>query len=214
MVVNLKIIKSAFVSSSHKCDNLNEKELVKKMLLRRRLTRGAKIAIYLASEVGYDSEMVVFGTAYGEVQATASIVESIYNKSLLSPTAFQNSVHNTPVSYLSLVSQNRGEIVTVSDLDDTSLSILKVGAIKALTRERVLLLNVDAFEFDKIDEINRCGANQLESGVSIMIEATKDKANIEIEDIPYEDFTPSIWQMLEIYHKSKSIENPVVKVEI
>ncbi len=214
MIVNLKILKTAFVSASHKCDNLKEKELVKKMLLRRRLTRGAKIAIYLASEVDYDSQMIVFGTAYGEVQATASIVESIYNKSLLSPTAFQNSVHNTPVSYLSLVSQNRGEIVTVSDLEETSLSILKVGAIKALTRGKILLLNVDAFEFDKIDEINRCGATQLESGVSMLVEVTKDKANIEIENIPYEEFTPSLWQMLEIYHKSKKIENPVVRVEI
>ena len=214
MKTNLKIIDLAFVSADEKCEELQEKILVKKMMLRRRLTRGAKIAIYLASQVGYRDERIVFGSAYGEVKATVDIVEAIYNKTLLSPTAFQNSVHNTPASYLSILSGNVGEVTTVSDLFNTSLSVLKTGAIKALRGDRVLLLNVDAFNFDSIADMNRCRVSQLESGVALLVEVTKDEANIKIENRENSNISPSLWQMLDIYEKSKEQKNPIVEVEI
>jgi hypothetical protein len=214
MKINLKIIKSAYVSADNKCEELQEKILVKKMMLRRRLTRGAKIAIYLASKVGYGRERIVFGSAYGEVKATVDIVEAIYNKTLLSPTAFQNSVHNTPASYLSILSGNVGEVTTVSDLFNTSISVLKTGAIKALGGDRLLLLNVDAFNFGSINEINSCGVSKLESGVALLVEVTDEMANITIENQEYSDISPSLWQMLEIYQKSKEQKNPIVEVEI
>jgi len=214
MKINLKIIGSAFVSATSKCEDLQEKVLVKKMMLRRRLTRSSRIAIYLASEVDYSSQKIVFGTAYGEVTATADIIESIYNKTLISPTAFQNSVHNTPVSYLSMISENMGEVTTVSDLFDTSLSVLKTGAIKALKGEQILLLNVDAFNFKFIEEMNRCGVSKLESGVALMVEVTQEEANIFIENEKYSDISPSLWQMLEIFNSAKKLENPIVEVEI
>jgi len=212
--INLKIISSAYISDHKKCEGLNEKELIKNMMLRRRLTRSSKIAIYLASEVGYKNEKIVFGSAYGEVKATISILNSIYNKTLLSPTAFQNSVHNTPVSYLSIVSSNTGEITTVSDLFDTSLSVLKTGAIKALRGDRVLLLVVDAFNFDEVKQINRCGVTQLESGVALLIEVTNEMANISITEKKEGEISPSLWSMLDVYNSSKKWDNPVVEVEI
>ncbi|RUM76746.1 MAG: hypothetical protein DSZ11_00140 [Sulfurovum sp.] len=214
MKINLKIIASAFVSANEKSEALQEKALVKKMMLRRRLTRGAKIAIYLASKVGYQQERIVFGSAYGEVNATVDIVESIYNKTLLSPTAFQNSVHNTPASYLSILSENGGEVTTVSDLFDTSLSVLKTGAIKALKGDKLLLLNVDSFNFKGVEEMNRCSITQLESGVALLVEVTTDEANIAIENIEYSNISPSLWQMLEIYHKSNDLTHPIVEIEI
>jgi len=214
MKINLKIIASAFVSANEKSEALQEKALVKKMMLRRRLTRGAKIAIYLASKVGYQQEKIVFGSAYGEVNATVDIVESIYNKTLLSPTAFQNSVHNTPASYLSILSENSGEVTTVSDLFDTSLSVLKTGAIKALKGDKLLLLNVDSFNFKGVEEMNRCSITQLESGVALLVEVTTDEANIAIENIEYSNISPSLWQMLEIYHKSNELKHPIVEIEI
>ncbi len=212
--INLKIIASAFVSADSKCETLDEKRLVPKMMLRRRLTRGAKIAIYLASEVGYRNERIIFGSAYGEVKATVDIVESIYNKTLLSPTAFQNSVHNTPASYLSILSQNQAEVTTVSDLFDTSLSVLKTGAVKALRGDRLLLLNVDAFSFEGVEEINSCEVSKLESGVALLVEVTEEKPNIMIENIKNSEISPSLWQMLEIYNKSKELEKPIVEVVI
>ncbi|HIM93512.1 MAG TPA: hypothetical protein EYM49_00560 [Campylobacterales bacterium] len=214
MKINLKIISASFISSDEKCDTLEEKKLVPKMMLRRRLTRGAKIAIYLASKVGYEKERIIFGSAYGEVKATVDIVESIYNKTLLSPTAFQNSVHNTPASYLSILSENQSEVTTVSDLFDTSLSVLKTGAIKALKGDRLLLLNVDAFNFDGVKEMNSCSISKLESGVALIVEVTDEKANISIENIKNSEISPSLWQMLEIYNKSKKLDNPIVEIEI
>jgi len=214
MKINLKIIASAYISADKRCEELQEKILVKKMMLRRRLTRGSKIAIYLASKVGYESQRVVFGSAYGEVKATVDIVEAIYNRNLLSPTAFQNSVHNTPASYLSILSGNVGEVTTVSDLFNTSMSVLKTGAIKALRGDRLLLLNVDAFSFDSVDEMNSCGVSKLESGVALLIEVTEEESNISIENRKYRDISPSLWQMLEIYDKSKEHQNPIVEVNI
>lgn len=214
MKINLKIISASFISSDEKCDALEEKKLVPKMMLRRRLTRGAKIAIYLASKVGYEKERIIFGSAYGEVKATVDIVESIYNKTLLSPTAFQNSVHNTPASYLSILSENQSEVTTVSDLFDTSLSVLKTGAIKALKGDRLLLLNVDAFNFDGVKEMNSYSISKLESGVALIVEVTDEKANISIENIKDSEISPSLWQMLEIYNKSKKLDNPIVEIEI
>ena len=214
MKINLKIISASFISSDEKCEALEEKKLVPKMMLRRRLTRGAKIAIYLASKVGYEKERIIFGSAYGEVKATVDIVESIYNKTLLSPTAFQNSVHNTPASYLSILSENQSEVTTVSDLFDTSLSVLKTGAIKALKGDRLLLLNVDAFNFDGVKEMNSYSISKLESGVALIVEVTDEKANISIENIKNSEISPSLWQMLEIYNKSKKLDNPIVEIEI
>ena len=214
MKINLKILGLAYVSADEKCDALEEKTLVPNMMQRRRLTRGAKIAIYLASKVGYNNEKIVFGSAYGEVQATVSVLESIYHKTALSPTAFQNSVHNTPVSYLSIVSGNTAEVTTVSDLYDTSLSVLKTAAIKALKGDKVLLLNVDAFAFDGVDALNRCGVTQLEAGVGLLVEMTTEDANIQIENSENKAISPSLWQMLDVYEKAMNHSNPIVEVEI
>jgi hypothetical protein len=214
MKINLKILGLAYVSADEKCDALEEKVLVSNMMLRRRLTRSSKIAIYLASKVGYKNEKIVFGSAYGEVQATVSIVESIYNKTALSPTAFQNSVHNTPASYLSIVSSNTAEVTTVSDLYDTSLSVLKTAAIKALKGDKVLLLNVDAFAFNGLEQLNTCEVSKLESGIGLLVEVTTDDANIFIENIQNKNISPSLWQMLEVYTKAMTKIKPIVEIEI
>lgn len=214
MKIKLKILSAEAILAQEKCVDLNEKVLVEKMMLRRRLTRGAKIAVYLASSVGHNKERIVFGSAYGEVQATVDILNSITNKKSLSPTSFQNSVHNTPVSYLSIVSGNIDEITTVSDLFDTSLSVLKTGAIKALRGDKILLLNVDAFNFDEVDQLNTCGVSYLESGVALLVEVTEEDANIVIENQKYNEVSPSLWQMLEIHNKAKEQLDPVVEVEI
>jgi hypothetical protein len=214
MKINLKILSTHFVSAKDKCEDLEEKILVPKMMLRRRLTRSSKIAIYLASKVDYTNERIVFGSAYGEAKATIDIIDAIYNKTLLSPTAFQNSVHNTPVSYLSILSENTNEVVTVSDLFNTSLSVLKTGAIKALKKDKLLLMCVDAFNIDKVSELNKCNISDLESGVGMLVEMTEEPANIFLENRNDKEVSPSLWQMLEIHKKAKNIQNPIVEIEL
>jgi hypothetical protein len=214
MKINLKILDTAFVSSEEKCENLQEKILIENMMLRRRLTRGAKIAVYLASKVGYKNEKIVFGSAYGEVQATVNVLKSIYHKTALSPTAFQNSVHNTPVSYLSIISENNKEVTTVSDLFDTSLSVLKTAAIKSLKGDKILLLNVDAFLFDGVQDMNKCDVSMMEAGVGLLVEFSTEKANIVIENKSFDGISPSLWQMLEIQKKAQHQSLPIVEIEI
>ena len=214
MKINLKILGAASILADNKCEGLQEKILVSNMMLRRRLTRSARIAIYLASKVGYSNEKIVFGTAYGEAESTANIVEAIYHKEAISPTAFQNSVHNTPVSYLSILSGNQNELTTVSDLNDTSLSVLKIAAIKALKGDKMLLLNIDAFSFPRVEELNRCSVAKLEAGVALLVEKTNELPNIVIENKVYKDVSPSLWQMLEVYEKSTKQKKTIVEVEI
>jgi len=214
MKINLKILNTHFVSAQEKCENLEEKTLVPKMMLRRRLTRGSKVAIYLASKVDYQEQKIIFGSAYGEAKATIDIIDAIYNKTLLSPTAFQNSVHNTPVSYLSILSENTNEVVTVSDLFDTSLSVLKTGAIKALKKDKLLLMSVDSFNIEKVTQLNKCNVKDLESGVAMLVEVTQEPANIFLENQKFSELSPSLWQMIEVHHKATDIENPIVEIEL
>jgi hypothetical protein len=105
-------------------------------------------------------------------------------------------------------------VTTVSDLFDTSLSVLKTGAIKALKGDRLLLLTVDAFNFEGVADINSCGVSHLESGVALLVEVTEEKPNIIIKNIKNSEISPSLWQMLEIYQKAQKLENPIVEVEI
>jgi len=214
MKINLKIINSHFVTSKENCEELQEKTLVKKMMLRRRLTRSSKVAIFLANQVGYEQERIVFGSAYGEVKATIDIIDAIYNKTLLSPTAFQNSVHNTPVSYLSILSENSKEVTTVSDLFDTSLSVLKTGAIKALKGDKLLLMAVDTFNVKRVEELNRCGVTDLESGVALLVELTDEPANIFLENKENREVSPSLRHILEVHNKTLNIKNPIVEITL
>jgi len=214
MKINLKIIASHFVTANEQCEELQEKILVKKMMLRRRLTRSSKVAIFLASKVGYQQERIVFGSAYGEVKATIDIINAIYDKTLLSPTAFQNSVHNTPVSYLSILSENAKEVTTVSDLFDTSLSVLKTGAIKALKGDKLLLMAVDTFNVEPVAELNKCGVTDLESGVAMLVEVTKEPANIQLSNEPNKEISPSLRHMLEVHNKASKVENPIMEIEL
>ena len=50
------------------------------MVTRRRLTRAAKIAIYLANEVNFKTGRIIYGSSFGEIPATASILKSIKDK--------------------------------------------------------------------------------------------------------------------------------------
>ena len=73
MRVNLEILKSAFVYAPEEIEELNTKALVPKMLFRRRLTRAAKIAIYLADQVSFETGRIIYGSSFGELPSTANL---------------------------------------------------------------------------------------------------------------------------------------------
>ena len=177
MKINLEILNASFVDAKKQIEELNTKELVPKMMVRRRLTRSAKIAIYLASKINMSNQRVVYGTAYGEPLATQNILNSIKNKEQISPTIFQNSVYNTAVSYLSMLTNNKSEIMTISSGDKTTKDILKVGAIKAIDGDEIVLMYIETLDIDEIEKLNSCGQD-LEIGVALKVKISQEQATI------------------------------------
>ena len=110
MKINLEILDSSYICAPIQIEELNIKQLVPKMVTRRRLTRAAKIAIYLSDKVNFNSGRIIYGNNYGELQSTENILNSIKEREQISPTVFQNSVNNTAISYLSMITNNQNGI--------------------------------------------------------------------------------------------------------
>jgi len=203
MKINLEILNVACIYDEKEISELRTKELVPKMVTRRRLTRAAKIAIYLANEVDFKIGRVVYGSGFGEIPATASILKSIKDKEHISPTDFQNSVYNTAASYLSMLYENKNEIMTISSGDNTAKNVLKMGAIKALDGDEILLIATETLNIPNIEEVNSC-LQYLECGVALKVKVTQLSPNIAITN---NDFTIKIPNSLrELYFIAKEFD--------
>jgi len=178
MKVACNIISAAKVYAPEKIENLDERRLVPKMMLRRRLTRNAKIMLYLADKCGFKSGKVVYGSAYGELQSTVGITDAILENEQISPTLFQNSVYNAAPSYFSLLHSDKDEIITVSSGTRTSYEALRTAALQAvLSGERVLCVATECLDIPKIDELDIC-TSYLESGAAVVIEVVEDEEEV------------------------------------
>ncbi len=177
MTINLEILNAAYMMGAKNIECSRIKELVPKMIFRRRLTQASKIAIELMDQVSFTQGRIMYASAYGELPATANILSAILNQEGISPTDFQNSVYNTPVSYASILSDNTSEILTVSSGDNSSDRLLKLGAIKALDGDEILLLAVETMDIVGMEEINKC-IDYLECGVALKVKVTQEKATI------------------------------------
>ena len=187
MKVALNIISSAKVFAPVKIKDLEEKRIVPNMMLRRRLTRNAKIMLYIADKCKFHSGKIIYASAFGELQATVGITDAILNKTQISPTLFQNSVYNSAPSYFSLLNNDRDEIITISSGMKSSLDALKTAALQALiSKERILCVATECLNINRIEEVNSC-TDYLESGVGIILELAKDENNtydIELVEQP------------------------------
>ncbi len=212
MKINLEIIKSSFLIGEKSVEALNTKVLVPKMVFRRRLTRASKLAIELIHSVEFEGGRIMYGSAYGELPATANILNAILNKNGISPTDFQNSVYNTPVSYASILQKNESEIMTISSGDNTSDKLLKLGAIKALDGDEILLLATETMDIENIDEVNTCG-NILECAVALRVKVTQETANMNLE--PLDKTLPKSLALLIAMAKSNQVnENNIIEIEL
>ncbi|HEX5670153.1 MAG TPA: beta-ketoacyl synthase chain length factor [Sulfuricurvum sp.] len=216
MQINLEILNYSKIEDAQKIATLNEKTIVPDMMLRRRLTRNARIALYLADQIGSWDIPIIIGNAYGEVNETFDILRAIAAGETVSPTAFQNSVHNTPASYLSIVGKNKGYITTLSDLHETAHSVLHVGAVKSLSYEKLLLIVSDSIDFERIDEVNNCGVKIMECGVSFLVRQTTKEASIFLSQKSYPDYSPSVWPMLELFDQASELgeKEKIIAIEI
>ncbi len=182
--IAIKIISASKVYAKEKIEDLEEKRLVPKMMMRRRLTRNAKVMLYLSDKCGFKGGKIVYGTCFSELEETAKIANAVLENRLLSPTSFQNSVYNTAPSYFSIINKDRDEIITISAGMKTSLETLKTAALQALvSNQRVLCVCVECINIKNIEEINNC-TGYLEAGAAVMLEVCKDTDGaVEIEEL-------------------------------
>ncbi|MDR0762670.1 MAG: beta-ketoacyl synthase chain length factor [Campylobacteraceae bacterium] len=196
MIISLEI--QSFYTLSENMDDLREKEFVPNMMMRRRLGRNAKMLIYLANMLNVKNERIVYGSNYGELQESISILKNILVKSSPSPTDFQNSVYNAPVSYLSILNGNTSEIISVSNGDKTGDNTLQTAAIKALDGDGIFCAVCESFAVDEIRTLNICGA-PFESAVGLIIKSGSKKPDILYNDLkPLPKFAPSVAKLMNL----------------
>lgn len=215
MSIYLEILESAYVHAEQEITALNAKELVPKMIIRRRLTRAAKIAIFLADKVHFTQGRIVYGSSFGELSATASILTSIADKTAISPTHFQNSVYNTAVSYLSMLNGNENEIMTISSGDNTASNVLKSGAVKALDGDTLLLMVTETLNIDNIDQVNNC-VDFLEGGVALKVKVTEETPTFKLSEGGEESLKlpKSLLKMLEIAKYQENNPKTIIEVSL
>ena len=213
MKINVEIVSYSLINDAVKIENLNEKELVPKMMIRRRLSRSSKIFIYLASETGFKTGNVVYGSAYGELIDSVSILESINNKTIVSPSSFQNSVYNTAASYHSIISGNKSEISTISSGDNTSHTIMKEAGLVLQRVDEVFVCSIEAMNFKGVEKINRCD-NDLEYGIAFVLRKTNDKATLVVDSISELCVPKSLEWMKSLYDLCRKDKRNIVEIEL
>ena len=212
--IRLEIIQSAYTFGQKEIEELHTKILVPKMMTRRRLTRAAKIAIYLSNEVSFTGGRIVYGSSFGELEATANILNSITNKEAISPTYFQNSVYNTAISYLSILQENEEELLTISSGDKTSDNVLKVGAVKSLDGDTLLLLVTETLNIEDIEKVNICKA-YLECAVALKVRQTDKEPTIQLsKSVGDSKVPPSMRTMLNIAKQCKVDKVNVIEISL
>jgi len=213
MKINLEILSATHLVANEEISDLRTKELVPKMVFRRRLTRAAKLVVEAVDKVNFENGRIVYGSAFGELKASANILSAILNDQMISPTDFQNSVYNTAVSYLSILKNNKNEILTISSGDKTAEKILKVGAVKALDGDEILLLASETMNIENIEQINKC-IDTLENVVALKVRATEENANINISNENNSKYPESISQMIEIAKNYDENKQNIIEIQI
>lgn len=214
MKVNLEILSSAFLLGEKSIDTQRIKEFVPQMMVRRRLTTAAKIAVELLNSVEhFEGGRIVCGSAFGGLETSAAILNAIKDEQPLSPTDFQNSVYNTAVSYLSILYHNHNEIMTISSGDKTSLNVLKAGALKALDGDILLLLCFETLNIPNIEQVNHC-ITYLESGVALVVKATSEKPTLTLEKSTLVGIPNAIREMLHVAQIAPTLERAIVEVTL
>lgn len=192
--------------------DLDEKRLAPNMMLRRRLTRNAKVMLYLSDKCGFENGKVVYGSCFGELEETAKIADAVAFKTTLSPTSFQNSVYNTASSYFSLIKGDTDEIMTISSGMKTSLDTLKTGALQALiSGEKVLCVAIECLNVKNIEQVNKC-ANFLEAGVGVVVEIAHDEHGAK--EIQKSDVKGIIGSLHDLMYVAKMYEDGITKIRI
>jgi len=215
MRVAVKITSGAKVFAPKKIEDLEEKRIVPKMMLRRRLTRNAKMMLYIADKCSFDGSKIVYASAFGELQATVGITDAILNETQISPTLFQNSVYNSAPSYFSLLNGDKDEILTISSGMQSAHDALQTAALQALlSHEKVLCVASECLDIEKIEEVKSC-TSYLESAAGVVVEISDNEEGAkEIEPITQEGIIPSLHELFSVVEMLEKENELKVFVEL
>ncbi|RBQ28019.1 beta-ketoacyl synthase chain length factor [Aliarcobacter vitoriensis] len=213
MNINLEILDTFYLFDKDEVKELNTKELVPQMVFRRRLTKASKLVIEALSKLEVNNHRIIYGSSFGELLSSANILKSILNDDILSPTDFQNSVYNTAVSYASILKKNKNEILTVSSGDNTSLKVLKAGAIKALDNDELILVCSETLNISNIEDVNSC-INYLECVVALKVKVSKEDENMSLSNISIKGFPKSIEHIMYLAQNFDKSKKNIVKIEL
>lgn len=203
--VAVNIVSSAKIYAPQRIEDLEEKRIVPKMMIRRRLTRNAKIMLYIADKCGFEGGKIVYASAFGELQSTVGITDAILNDTQISPTLFQNSVYNSAPSYFSLLNKDKDEIITISSGMQSSLDALKTAALQALiSGDKVLCVATECLDIANIEEVNSC-TKFLEAGAGVVLEIAQDDNDAkEIADLQEEGIIESLEDLMSVVQMNKN----------
>ena len=123
----LTLYNDGFLSNSDKWGSLNYSQKIADITkniqspIKKRMSQ-MSCGIFYVMEEGAgktlkDNEEIYLFTAFGEIDTTNEIISSIVidNMSLVSPTHFHNSVHNTPLGYYTIIKKLHNYCGTISD---------------------------------------------------------------------------------------------------
>lgn len=208
--VAINVLSAAKIYAPLKIEELDEKRIVPQMMIRRRLTRNAKIMLYIADKCSFTGGKIVYASAFGELQSTVGITDAILNNTQISPTLFQNSVYNSAPSYFSLLNNDKDEIITVSSGMKSSFDALKTAALQALVSgEKILCVATECLDIHNIEEVNSC-TSYLETGAGVVLEIAKDdKGAVDIQDLKEDGVIDSLQDLMKIVNMSSKGENKI-----
>ena len=103
-------------------------------------------------------EEIFFFTSFAEIETTNKIINSIKveNSTLVSPTLFHNSVHNTPLGYFTIINKIHNYCATISDGVDTNKSFLDFLKYRLqLNKSFVVCSGEEHSGFYSLDKVNK-----------------------------------------------------------
>lgn len=112
-------------------------------MLRRRLSRLSKMALYVAYSCLPVAQPVrmVFASRHGDFGTTYTLLQSITQGEPLSPTAFSMSVHNTSAGYYSIARRDTSASTALASGDDSLESgFLDAASLLCAKRSQQVLL--------------------------------------------------------------------------
>ncbi|HPO50547.1 MAG TPA: beta-ketoacyl synthase chain length factor [Spirochaetota bacterium] len=130
--------------------------------IKKRMSEMSRGIFYVLEEapgknLSKDEDIFLF-TAFGEIDTTDKIIKTITleNASLVSPTLFHNSVHNTPLGYYTIIKKIHNYCGTISDGILTGRSFINFIKNRAFIQEKFTVTSGEEYSpFFDLDILER-----------------------------------------------------------